>query len=560
MASEPHPAGRADLTRETVDQVIALRESGRLSEALGAVRALLQDHPKAQLLHNIMGTICAELDEPDQALECYRKALKLQPSYAAAHNNMGYLFKTMGRFDEAIEAYHRALKHLPDYVEAHVNLALALIETGKIEEAAARCRKALEISPNSAHAHAGLANALKELGHHDDAIVSFETALKFRPGHAETLSNLGLTRYELGEIEAAKQDFSRALAADPCHVHAHYNLARVSKYAQGDPHISQMKAVLEDLSARSKDRTLLNYALAKALEDSGQIDQAFQYLTEANRLRKAGLTYSAEQEMALFAQIKAVFASGKIEPVQPKPDAEGAKQPIFIVGMPRSGTTLVEQIIASHSEVYGAGELGILNAVLLPQFAKLAPGKTLAVNNYKLKSIGRSYEKGLKKFNVPEAFVTDKLPMNFMWIGFIRSALPNAKIVHVTRDPIATCWSIYKHYFAVAGLGFAYDQHDVAEFYKRYHDLMGFWRERFADGVYELSYEHLTENQEAETRKLIEWCGLAWEDQCLDFHKTPRAVSTASSLQVREAMYQGSSQSWTKFAAHLGPLKESLAL
>ncbi len=549
-----------ELSKEQVDQIIALRESGRLNEALEAITSLMEVHPDNQLLHNVKGTIHAAMDELELALECYRAALKLQPNYSAAHNNIGFALKRMGRYGDAIEAYQRAIMHMPNYVEAHVNLALALIELNRAEEAVQRCQKALEISPNSAVAHAGLANALKECGHHSEAVNSYETALRLRPDHAETLSNLGLTRYEMGDIEAGKLDFKRALEIDPNHAYAHYNLARVTKYAEGDAQIPQMQTLLSAPSTTVAEKTVLNFALAKAFEDCGEVEQAFRYLAEGNRLRDGELKYTVDADRAVFSLIKDVFASGALGA---KPDAKvggDAKQPIFVLGMPRSGTTLVEQIIASHSLVHGAGELDILPRALTPHFQKASPGESLSFNDYKLKKIRRSYEAGLKKLNVPERFVIDKLPMNFLWIGFIRSAMPNAKIVHVNRDPMATCWSNYKHYFSAARLGYAYAQENVAEFYKLYADLMDFWRERFGDGIYELSYEQLTENQEDETRKLIEWCGLPWEDQCLDFHKTDRTVSTASALQVREAMYKGSSANWEKFAPFLGPLQEKLGL
>ena len=550
----------SELSKEQVDQIIALRESGRLNDALDAITALMKMHPNHQLLHNVKGTIHADMGDLDVALECYRASLKLQPTYAAAHNNMGFAFKSLGRYSEAIEAYNRAITHLPNYIDAHVNLALSLIELGRVEEAMQRCQKALEISPNNAFAHAGLAAALKELGRHPEAVTSYETALRLRPDHAETLSNLGLTRYEMGDIDAGKSDFKRALEIDPNHVHAHFNLARVTKYAEGDPQIAQMQALLNASSTAAKEKTLLNFALAKAFEDCGQVEQAFRHLSEGNRLRDAELKYTVDKDRAVFAQIKEVFASGALGKGQDAKTDEGAKQSIFVLGMPRSGTTLVEQIIASHSLVHGAGELDILAQVLSPQFDNASPGKSLSFNDYKLKKIRRAYEAGLQKLNVPERIVIDKLPMNFLWIGFIRSAMPDAKIVHVNRDPMATCWSNYKHYFSAAGLGYTFAQENVAEFYKLYVDLMDFWRERFGEDIYDLSYEQLTENQEAETRKLIEWCGLPWEDQCLDFHKTDRTVSTASALQVREAMYKGSSASWEKFAPFLDPLKEKLAL
>lgn len=559
MATDIAPSARAGFTREHADQVMALRDSGRLDEALSAVNVLLQDQPKAQLLHNIKGTIHAERGETDEALAAYREALKIQHTYAAAQNNMGIVLKSLGRFEEAVETYYQALRNLPDYVDAHVNLALAQLAMGMPEQAVARCHKALEISANNAHAHAALANALRQLGRYDEAIASFETALKLRPDDGLTLANLGLTRFEMGEIDAGREDLRRALEVDPRNVDAHYNLGRVEKYESGDPRIEQMQTLQATLPAGASDRIVLNFALAKAFEDTGEIDQAFQHLQDANRSRKAQWPYTPEQDTVLFEKIKATFSTGKqLEPAAA--EAGEAARPIFVVGMTRSGTSLVEQIIASHSEVHGAGELGGVTRHLGAQFAKLSDGKALSLNAYKLKALRRAYFADLAKLNVSEPVITDKFPLNFMWIGFIRLAFPEAKIIHVVRDPMATCWSNYKQYFRTTGLGYAYDFDDVADFYGLYADLMAFWRERFGDEIYELNYEALTENQDAETRKLIEWCGLAWEDTCLEFHTSARPVASAAHLEVRQAMYQGSSDKWKTFESHLAPLKQKLGL
>jgi hypothetical protein len=233
-------------------------------------------------------------------------------------------------------------------------------------------------------------------------------------------------------------------------------------------------------------------------------------------------------------------------------DSKGPK-PIFILGMPRSGTSLVEQILASHSQVYGAGEL-----VLLGQSINSMDWNSTQITSNMLRSIRESYFSGLSGIGASELVVTDKMPFNFLWIGFIVSAIPDAKIVHVRRDARATCWSNFANSFSGEGSEFAYDLEDVARYYNMYGDLMTFWHEMFPDQIYDLNYEALTENQEAETRKLLEYVDLDWEERCLDFHKTKRAVRTASAQQVRQKMYQGSSNKWRAYERHLNPMLKLL--
>ncbi len=238
-------------------------------------------------------------------------------------------------------------------------------------------------------------------------------------------------------------------------------------------------------------------------------------------------------------------------------------QPIFIVSLPRSGTTLVEQIIASHQAVYGAGELTTLGNLIAPIIKDFSTHNN-SLTKKDFLSIRQQYLDALSVFNAPEDVITDKMPLNFQYIGFILSAFPEAKIVHLKRDARATCWSIYRRYFFRVGNGWcnhgwAYNLDDLAGFYGLYTDLMDFWHQTFPDKIYDLCYEDLTTNQEEETRKLLDYCELDWDENCLNFHTTKRAVKTASALQVRQKMYQGSSEAWKKHEAYLQPLIKGLS-
>jgi hypothetical protein len=331
-------------------------------------------------------------------------------------------------------------------------------------------------------------------------------------------------------------------------------LSIVKEYQVDDPQIHQMLELLERCTASDKDRMHLNFALGKAHDGIGKHDEAFLHFSDGNRLRKEELEYDISSARAPFARIKSRFsqAVSALDGFKESEDARG-QRPVFVLGMPRSGTTLVEQILASHSQVYGAGELALLG-----QSVNTFDWDSTQLSSDQLSSIRKSYFSGLAKIGAPEPYITDKMPLNFLWIGLIFAAIPEAKVVHVKRDARATCWSNFKHYFSRKGTGFAYDLQDVAEFYKLYSDLMAFWHQKFPGQIYDLNYEMLTEHQEDETRKLIKHVGLDWEDQCLEFHKTRRAIRTASATQVRQKMYQGSSEEWRKYERHLAPMVELL--
>ena len=280
------------------------------------------------------------------------------------------------------------------------------------------------------------------------------------------------------------------------------------------------------------------------------------YLDEGNKLRKQELNYSINESKNFHNSIVSLFNSKKIS-IKQVSNYSSDIRPIFIVGMPRSGTSLVEQIISSHNSVHGAGELTYFKEAVTPSLEEFINKKTKTISKKNLLSIREDYLNSLNNLNVPENIITDKMPLNFRLIGLILSAIPEAKIIHLQRDPIATCWSNYRHYFT-NGNGFTFNQADLAKFYNLYNELMIFWHKLFPTKIYDLNYEKLTTNQEKETKKLLKFCDLDWDENCIHFHKNKRAVQTASASQVRKKMYQGSSVAWKKYQSHLQPLISKL--
>ena len=316
-----------------------------------------------------------------------------------------------------------------------------------------------------------------------------------------------------------------------------------------------MQSILSSNKLNDSDRSRLNFALAKANEDLGDIESLFKFLNEGNNIRKKQLDFSFDNEKKYNDITKEIFKSFINE--HQKNKTSNYKH-IFIVGMPRSGTTLVEHIISSKNSVIAGGELRALSDIIPPIFQKELIDNKSDLSFEIINSIKNQYIKKLKNLNISEGIVTDKWPLNFKYIGFILLAFPEVKIVHLKRSSMAICWSIYRHYFSDHANGWAYSMKDIANFYKLYEDLMDYWRMIFPDQIYDIDYENLTINQEIETRKLIDYCDLEWNKNCLEFYSNPRPVDTASVYQVRKKMYKGSSEVWKKYENFLQPLKQNL--
>ena len=506
-----------------INAVIELYSKGLIQEALDTVETLTKDYPNEAFLYNISGVCFRAIDRLDDAVSSFTKALAIQPDYTEVYNNLGITLKELGQLDDAVNIYMKALSINPDYAEAHNSFGVTLDELGQL----------------------------------DDAIKSYKKALTLKPDYAEAHNNLGITLREVGQIDDAIKSFEKAIVCKPDYAIAHRNLSALKRYTANDVQIAQMQALLSSGKLSQLERMHLCFALAKVNEDLGKQDELFKVLLEGNSLRKEQLSYSHDKSEDLFSVVRKLFNSPPV--IEKSAYKASTIRPVFIVGMPRSGTTLVEQIIASHHAVHGAGELNTLNNFFIPIVKNRSTHDINGLSEETLLSIRQRYLDSLSCFNVPEKVITDKMPLNFRWIGFILTAFPEAKIVHLKRDAMATCWSIYKNYFRGTGIGWAYNIEDLAGFYNLYRDLMVFWNQLYPDKIYDICYEDLTTNQEEETRKLLEYCELEWDKNCLYFHKNKRAVKTTSSLQVRQKMYQGSSEAWKKHKAYLQPLIKALS-
>ena len=575
-----------DPPQDQVQSLIDHYNKAQLQQALQQADFLIQKFPKSALLYNILGAVLKGLGQLDSSVEAYKKALAIKPDYAEAYNNMGVSLRERGTLEEALEAHKKALDIQPDYADAYYNMGNAIKEQGRLKEAIDAYKKALDIQPDYADAYNNIGNALKDQGKLDEAIQAFNNALATKPDYADAYYNMGATLQEQGKLEEAieaykkalaiKRDYAdaynnmgttlqeqgkleeaieaykKALAIKPDYAEAHRNLSILTKYNSNTAQISTVVALLERTDLNNSDRCNLLYTHAKMQEDMGDLRSAFESYVAGGDLRKKLLAYEPVQDQRLFARIKKTAPHFK-DLAQSITSGSISHTPIFILGMPRSGTTLVEQIISSHSKVTGAGELGYVS-----QFGGQIASDLKAPTSEALATFRDRYLKELAKRASDQAFVTDKMPQNFRYIALICAALPEAKIIHVQRNSKATCWSNFKHYFTSKDLGYSYNLGDTVKYHELYKDLMHFWFQSYNDRIYNLDYDKLTEDRELGIRRLIEYLGLKWEDSCLAPQENKRSVKTASSQQVRQKVYTGSSQAWRKYEPFLNGNFEQL--
>jgi tetratricopeptide (TPR) repeat protein len=544
---------------------VTLRDLGRTEEAVEAYGQALAFEPANVQAHYNLGVALQALGRIEEAVHAYRRTLNLKPDHADALANLGVALLALGRQPEALEACQRRLVLEPNAAEAHTALASALLALGRAEEAAEASRRGVALAPTSAEAHIHLAAALREMGRDAEALAVSERAVHLNPEAAAGWVNLAIARQEAGQGEAAIAAIDEALTRDPRSAAAWAVRADLKTFKAGDPDLAALRALVASADSPSdglESRLDLEFALGKALMDVGDAEGAFAHFQAGNRLKRATLSYDVQEDEARFAEIARFLDSARL--AGPTGGGDPSDQPVFIVGMPRSGTTLVEQILASHPKVHGAGELPTLEAILIrrlgPELSPLARVRRLpSLKSTDLTDMGSDYARRLAALAPGAARIVDKMPSNFRWVGLIRLMLPRARIIHCRRDPIDTCLSAYTRKFS-HGQPFAYDLGELGRYYRAYDALMAHWRGLLdADHFLEVGYEAVVADLEGEARRLVAFCGLEWDEACLAFHQTRRAVRTASVNQVRRPLYRTSVARWKPYEAQLGPLLEALS-
>lgn len=546
------------IPQSELQSAVSLVTNGKIQEALQIVEPLIDKYPNESILFNIRGVCNKANNEFNDAIVDFNHAVSIKPDYAEAHYNLGVTLREIGDLDNAIESYKQALKHNNHYPKAHNNLGQIYIVMEDLNLALDHLEWAVALQPEFSDAFNNLGSAYIGLNKVHDAIKSFKKAVALNSNFSIAFNNLGIAYQRIGELNLATENFERALALNPNYVKAHSNLCALKTYKSADPQFFQMESLLSKKEISKQDQIFLNFALAKANEDLKKYDKAIKLIHKGNLLRKNLSKYSIDESENHNEIIKRLFTENSVKKEIKISYKSSDIRPIFILGMPRSGTSLIEQIISSHPSVYGAGELNDLTKILIPIIKECVDKDNYKISENDFLQVRGQYLKSLTEINASEKIITDKWPLNFRHIGFIFSALPEAKIVHVKRDARAICWSIYKHIFIGKGNGWAYNLDDLSKFYNLYVQLMDYWHKIYPNKIYDISYEELTINQEKETKALLKYCNLEWDQNCLNFHENKRDVNTASAVQVRKKMYQGSSDDWKKYEKFLEPLVKSL--
>jgi tetratricopeptide (TPR) repeat protein len=573
-------------------------DQGKYDDAVGFYRRAIAARPAMAEAQNNLGNALRMAGDIDGAMQAYQEALTHREAYPEAYNNLGTLLQQDKMLDEAEHALKKAIAQNPRYVEAHNNLALlysvqkkevdalrilgealkfaptnaqTLLITARIQNrrsnyAAAEqaTRAVLNGDPGNAEALTLLGQVLHETDRYDEAIEVLKKAVAQKGDNPEALNFYGVALKSVGRLDEAREYILKALRLNDTMYGAYANLNDLVDFSKdvGDELFDRMDAIFEASTNLEAEHLLpLHFAYAKALEDRGQHAKALDHYIVGGRMKRAQLDYKEEDTFAFFDAIreafpKEVFANRKYAGIQDE-------RPVFIIGMPRSGSTLVEQILSSHPDVYGAGEVKYLSRALgqlrdrfpsLPKYPQMMAKITPA----QLDIVGKNYLAALSNGAGDAKRITDKLLTNYFFVGFIHLLYPKAKFIHTARDPVDTCLSGFTKLFK-DDMPHSYDLSELGRYYRKYREVMEHWEKVLPKGTLKtVVYEDVVANTEKEAKALIEFIGLEWDEKCLEFHKSDRPVKTASVAQVRKPIYKTAVKRWKKYGAGLKPLADAI--
>jgi tetratricopeptide (TPR) repeat protein len=505
---------------------------------------------EAKALHQA-GTENLNQGAYDEALACFEQLLRFDPRDAFAHNGAGIALARLARFAEAEDHLRRAIGIRESLPEAHFNLAGVLLTTGRFREAEMPLRRALKLKPDFLEARVTMGGTLVLIGRLPEARDSYEKALRAAPSDPVAIVGLGKIDALEGRFAEAEAAFRRALEIEP---DAHYALAALAGLRRMTPADSNWVKRAEQVAASGLaryDEAALRFAIGKYYDDVGDFPQAFRSYQRGNELhRMAATRYSKETHARYVDDLVRTYTGEAL--AHAREGMSDSDRPVLVVGMPRSGTSLVEQIIASHPTAHGAGELEFWTGVVHKREQAVRSAMPGEAARHRL---AREYLRVLDEHAPRASRIVDKAPMNADYLGLIHAVFPRARMIYLQRDPIDTCLSCYFQQFS-AVLNFTMDLSDLADYYREHRRLIAHWRAALPPEVFlEVPYAELVTDQEKWIRRIIEFAGLPWDDRCLDFHKTARAVTTASSWQVRQKIYKTSVQRWRNYEKFIGPLR-----
>jgi tetratricopeptide (TPR) repeat protein len=531
-------------------------------EALAPLEKAVAVDPHSAAAHSDLGMALASLERRDDAIAHFEKAIALDPTFATAHYNLGNALKAERRFADAVRHFQQAITLRVDYPTAELGLATTLAKQERHEPAIEHYGKALTARPDWIAALCGLGFSLHLNDQTQEALACYERALVVDPSFPDAHHGIGLTLQALGRLEESHRAYAKAVELAPGVPGYHRSLGETKRFRADDPQLATMEGLARQMETHSEEQqAALHFGLGKAYADLGRHAIAFEHLLQGNAIKHRLDEYDERAHVDMMRHIEKVFTA---ELLQRNPGAgDPSRLPVLIVSMPRSGSTLIEQILASHPRVHGAGELRVL-----ARAAKSFRGRRVEecfpeIANHlsaeQWRQFGARYVEDLRSLSPAAERVTDKMPSNYLYLGLIHMALPNARIIHARRDPLDTCVSCFTHHFGVKS--FSSDLGTLGRYYRSYDALMAHWRAVLPPGVMlEVQYEELVADFENYARRIIEFCGLDWDPRCLAFYETQRPVRTASVLQVREPIFTRSIGRWREYELWLGPLMDALGV
>ena len=584
------------ITRDDTDPVLyancgaVMNLLGRPQEAEAACRHVIEMDPSHAEAHNNLAVSLEVQGRLDEAQEAAVRAIELNPRYVEACTNLGNILLRAGEALTAVDAYRAAIKINPNTLMARANLAIALREAGQLDAAEKECREAFGINPEFAEGHNSLGNVLKEKEDWQGAIESFETAIGLRQGYGDAMLNLAGVLFKSGDVEAAQtkyrdilemyenlaeahaglgvvllavgrldeavESFKQAVAIKPALGEAQYNLATAIGGQYSETEVGDIRELLKDKRLPDADRIRIHFALGEINDQRGNFETAFADFDAGNQLRKSqletrGHIFDAD---AFDERVNAIIAAYGADLFTEREDAgDPSDLPVFIVGLPRSGTTLVEQILASHPQAATKGEVDLIRVVCGDD------GDLAAAGDKILDEKAEHYLAELTRDTEGAARIIDKMPFNWLYLGQIQLMLPEAHVLYCRRDPLDTGLSCFRQDFT-ASHSWACDLDDIVRYQRACARLMEHWKSVLPLPILDVRYEEMVEDQEAASRRIIDFLGLGWDQACLDFHSSNRVVHTASSWQVRKPIYRTAVGRAKGYEPFLGPLKDALGL
>ena len=544
-----------------LNKALEFHGQGELAQAQKLCSEIIDKDPTFAEAWNVLGVIALAISQPMAAINLFKQAVDLNEGNAGYLVNLAHALKHVSQFSMAEEFYRKAISIEPENVEFQLNLAQTLVEMSDHQSAINICKKLLDRDNASPGVLRCLGHVYQRIDDHQNAITIYNELMKIAPEMNDINFAMSVSHIAVGDFLSAKQDIEHLLTQDPLHAEAHRVLSWLKKYkSSDDEHLKNMESIFNRPDRNDEQRMHLGFGLGKGYQDVKDFDRSFYYYKEANRLKRASFQYDPQEDVEQVDRLTSLFDELLIDRHISEPGGGG--NPVFILGMPRSGTSLVEQILSSHSKLEGIGESSAMRRTMhtfcVASDGRLELDRLRDFSRQQFLEMGRFYLKQLPDHSKSLSII-DKTPTNFLYVGLIRLMLPGAKIIHTQRNAMDTCLSIFQTHLIGAMHRYAFDLKELGLFYKQYERIMAHWHEVLPpDSILDVRYESVISDQEAESRKMIAYVGLEWEDECLSFYENRRIVNTASASQVRQPIYGSSVERWRSYEKHLELLHRNI--